>query len=98
MAHADSFRINIAIESMHRLTSRILDINNAFQNTNVTNHERVCVIPPPYYLDWFERSHLNVPLNRDYVPFCLQCMNWIQGTNPSGRQWNTLLDALVTIL
>ena len=32
------------------------------------------------------------------VHFFLQCMNLIQGTNPSGRQWNRLLDAVVTIL
>ena len=25
-------------------------------------------------------------------------MNGIQGTNPAGRQWNRLLDAVVTIL
>ena len=80
MAHDDSFIINIAIASMHRLTARILDVSNAFQNTNVPIHERVCVIPPPYYLDWFEIFHPNVPLNLDDGPFCLQCMNVIQGT------------------
>ena len=58
----------------------------------------VCVCPPPYYLDWFERSYLNVPLNLDDGPFCLQCMNGIQGTKPAGRQWNRLFDAVVTIL
>ena len=96
--HTDSFRINIAIACMHRLTARILDINNAFQNTNVPIHERVCVSPPPCYLDWFEISYPNVPLNRDDGTFCLQCMNVIQGTKPDGRQWNRLLDAVVTIL
>ena len=83
---------------MHRLTAIILDVSNAFQNTNVPIHERVCVSPPPYYLDWFERYYPNVPLNRDNSPFCLQCMNGIQGENPAGRQWNILLDAVVTIL
>ena len=61
-------------------------------------HERVCVSTPPYYLDWFKRSYPNVPLNRDDGPICLQCMNAIQVTKPSGRQWNQLLDAVVTIL
>ena len=64
---------------MHILTARILDVSNAFQNTNVPIHERVCVSPPPYYLDWFKRSYLNVTLNRDDGPFFLQCMNGIQG-------------------
>ena len=41
VAHADSFRINIAIASMHRLTARILDVSNEFQNTNVPIHEIV---------------------------------------------------------
>ena len=83
---------------MHRLTARILNVSNAFQNTNIHIHERVCASPPPYYIDWFERSYLNVPLNRYDGPFCIQCMNGIQGTKPAGRQLNILLDAVVTIL
>ena len=54
VAHAESFRINVSIEDMHRLTAVILDVSNAFQNTNVLIHERVYVIPTPYYIDWFE--------------------------------------------
>ena len=53
VAHAESFRINIAIASMHIITTRILDVSNAFKNKNITIHERVCVSTPPYYLDWF---------------------------------------------
>ena len=98
MSNADSFRIKIAIASMHRLTARILDVSNAFQNTNVPIHEWFCVSPPPYYLDWFERSYPTVPLNRHDGPFCLQCINGIQVTNPAGRQWNRLFDAVVTII
>ena len=63
VAHANLFRINIAIADMHRITDRFLDISNAFKNTNVPINERVCVSPPPYYLDWFERSYPNVNLN-----------------------------------
>ena len=64
---------------MNILTARILDVNNSFQNKNVPTNERVCVSPPPYYLDWFEISYPRVPINRYYGPFCLQCMNVIQG-------------------
>ena len=63
VAHADSFRVNIYIAYMHRLTARILDVSNTFQNTNVPIHERFCVSPPRYYLYWSERSYPNVPLN-----------------------------------
>ena len=63
MAHADSFRININIMDIHKLTARILDVSDAFQNKTFLVHERVCVSPPPYYLDWFETSYPNVPLN-----------------------------------
>ena len=63
MAHAESFRINISIVAMHRLTAGILDFSNAFHNTNVPIHEIVCVSPPPYYIDLFEVSYPNVPLN-----------------------------------
>ena len=83
---------------MHRLTVSILDVSNLFHNTNVSIHERVCVSPPPYYIDWFERYYPNVNLNRNDGIFFLQYMNGIQGTNTSGIQWNRLLDAVVTIL
>ena len=84
MAHADSLRINIDIEDMHRLTARILDVSNLFHNTNVLIHERVCVSTLPYYLDWHERSYPNVTINKDDGTFLLQCMNGIQVTNPAG--------------
>ena len=61
VAHADSFIINIAVTVMQRLTVSILDVSNAFQNTNVTIHKIVCVSPPPYYRDWFEISYPNFP-------------------------------------
>ena len=83
---------------MNRLTGRTLDVSNEFQNKNITIHERFCVITPPYYLDCFEISYPNVPLNWDKVPFFLKFMNGIQGTKPAGRQWNQLLDAVVTII
>ena len=58
----------------------------------------MCVNPPPYYLKRFEISYPDVSLNFDDVPFCLQCMNRIQGTKPAGRQWNRLLHEVVTII
>ena len=98
MAHADSFRINIAIAYMDGLNVSIFDVSNAIQNTNVPIHLIVCVSPPPYYLDWFEISYPNVSLNQDDGPFFLQCTNGIQGTKPAGRQWDILLDAVVKII
>ena len=64
---------------MHRLTTMVLDVSDAFQNKNVPIHERLYVSPPPYYLDRFEISYPNVPLNRDDSPFFPQCINVIQG-------------------
>ena len=83
---------------MHRLTAIISDLSNAFQNKNISINERVCVSPPPYYLDWFKISYPNFPLNRYDGPFFLQRMNGIHGTKPARRKWNRLLDAVVTIL
>ena len=83
---------------MHRITARILDVSNTFQNANFPIHEIVCVSPPPYYLDWFEISYLNVPLNLDGDQFRLRHMNEIQGTNIERRQWNKILNALLTLL
>ena len=53
VAYADSFRINIAIIFMRRLTTRTLYVRNEFQNTDVPINERGCVGPPNYYLYWF---------------------------------------------
>ena len=73
---------------MHRLTASILYVINAFNNTNVPIHERVCVNPPPYFLEWFEIYYPNIPLNRDGGPFCIQFMNGVQGGKPAGGKSN----------
>ena len=98
VAHSDSSRIKIDIEGMHRITARILDVSNVFQNTNVPIHERFCISAPPYYLDWFERSYPNVTLNQDDGTFFSQRMNVIQGKKKSGIQWNRHLDAVVIVI
>ena len=54
VSYSDFFRINIAIAAMHRLTARILDVSNEFQNKNVPISDRLCASPPTYFLDWFE--------------------------------------------
>ena len=68
MENADSFRINIAIEAVHLLTDRVY-VGNAFQNTNTPINEIVCVIQPPYYIDWFEISYPILPFNIEMVHF-----------------------------
>ena len=83
---------------MHRLIARILDVSNAFQNKQFPIHEILCVNPPPCYLDWFEIYYPKVHLNMCEGPSFLQCMNVLQGTKPSGRQCNRLLDAVVKII
>ena len=98
MSHADSFIIKISISYMHRLTASIVYVSNPFQYTNVLIYERVCVSSPLYYLDFFERSYPNVPLNWYKYQFCLKYVDVIQVTNLDVRQWNRLLDAVVKIL
>ena len=88
VTHSDSFRTNIFIATIHRLTTRIWDVIN----------EIVCVIPTPYYLECLEKHYPNVSINRDDGSFCIQCMNGIQGTKPSRRKWNRILDAVVTMM
>ena len=63
---------------MHRLSAIVLDVSNALQNGNFTIHERVFVIPPPYYLVLFEKSYPIINLDKYYDKFCLKCMNGIQ--------------------
>ena len=47
----------------YRLTNKILDVSNAFQNKMFSVYERVFVSPRTYYLDYFEIYYLNGPLN-----------------------------------
>ena len=63
MAHADSFRINISVAAMHRLTKRTLYVINAVQNINVTINEIFFVITTPYFMEWFEKHHPIIPIN-----------------------------------
>ena len=98
MANNNSFRINIAITAIHKLTDRILDVGNAFQNTIFSIYKILYVITPPYYLEWFEKYHPNVPLNQYYGSFPPQCMNINQVTKIDGQQCNRILDAVVTIV
>ena len=85
MTYADYYRINIDIATMYRLNDMLLTVDNSSHNTNVTINERVCFSTPPYYLDWFEKYHPNVPLNRYDGPFCPQCTNGIQGIKTAGK-------------
>ena len=80
---------------MNIITFIFLYASNAFQNMNVPIHEKVCVIPPAYYLDLFENPYHSININRDDGPFYLQCMNRIQGTKPSGRYCKRLIDVMV---
>ena len=82
---------------MHRLTSSILDMSNAFQNTNDPIHEMGCFSSQHYYLDWFEKSYRNIPFNQDGGQFFLQYMHVTEITKPSGWKLNRLFDAVVTI-
>ena len=60
VALVDSFKINITIAAIHRLAYIVLDISNAFQNKYVPIHYIVCVGPPPYYLDCFDKYYPSV--------------------------------------
>ena len=75
---------------MHGLTASILGVSNVFQNKTFPIHERVFVSPPPYYIDYFERSYPNAPLNRDSGPFSLKFAHVTQRTKADGQQWNIL--------
>ena len=83
---------------MHIFTSRILDVSNAFKSRNVIIHDRLCVSLRAYYVYCFEKFYPNFPLNQDDGPFCLKCVNGVQGKNPAGRQCNRPLDLVVIVL
>ena len=49
-------------------------------------------------MEWFDKNHNIIPINRHDIRFCLQYMNGRQGTKQSGIQWNILLEAVVTVM
>lgn len=77
------------------MQTTVLDVKNAFQNTNVPACKHMHISLPPYYLEWFRKVYPNVPVNPEDGPFCLQVMNSIQGTKPAGRQWYKTVDAML---
>ena len=85
------------ISAIHIITVITLYVSNSFQNTNVPIHEKNCVGPPHYYLDWLKKNYPYVPLNKDDGKISLQGMNGIKVKNPKGLQYNGLLDAMVTV-
>ena len=82
----------------YRLTNKILDVSNAFQNKMFSVYERVFVSPRTYYLDYFEIYYLNGPLNWYGDPFCFKWMNLIQVKKTEKQEWNRLLDEVITII
>ena len=69
VVHAYYFIINIDVADMHRLTDRILDVSYDFQNKNAPINEKLCVSRPTHYMDRFEKSYPNVPLNQYDITF-----------------------------
>ena len=47
---------------MHRLIAKILDASNSFRNKNGPILNISCVIPPTYYLEFFEKLYPSIPL------------------------------------
>ena len=71
-----------------------MDVINAFKNTNVKIYEIVCVIPPPYDLDWFKKSYPSIPFNRYDRKCFMGFLNGIQVTKLPGIHRNILLDTV----
>ena len=57
VAHYESFRINISFADMHRITAMILGVINYSQNKIFPIHKRVCVSPPPHYLEFLKKYY-----------------------------------------
>ena len=51
VAHYDYLIINMTITDIHRLTARIWDVSNDFQNKYFPIIEIVCFNLPPYNMD-----------------------------------------------
>ena len=57
VANDEYLRINITITNIYRLTARIWDVSNDFQNKHFCINEKVCFSLPPYNMDWFEQYY-----------------------------------------
>jgi hypothetical protein len=91
---ACSIHIVVAITAGHNMTIAIADVKNAFQNAMLPVGQQAHLTMPPYYLQWFRRKYPMVtiePLAAKADKYCLQSINAIQGTKPTGNQWNKIL-------
>lgn len=87
----------ICVAAALSLTGYIIDIDNAFQNTPryPTNDTRPLFITcPPLYLPWFKQRFPQYRFNpnKQYV---LQCYMNMQGMRTAGRDFHTLLTAVL---
>ena len=64
VSHYDYLRINITITYILRITARIWNVSNDFQNKHSPINEILCVSIPPYNMNYFEQ----------YLPYFL--LNW----------------------
>ena len=92
--------IIIDISSTEVLILFLLDISNAFQNTILPNPaERVCIILPYLFMDWYNIKCPKHPLaSINQKGLYIQSIKSIQETKPAEKYWYDLLKSILITL
>ena len=95
-----SLFIIAALASAEGLILFVLDISNAFQNTILPNPaERVCIILPYLFMDWYNIKCPKHPLaSINQKGLYIQAIKSIQETKPAEKYWYDLLKSILITL
>ena len=90
---------SVCVAAAFGLTAYIIDVDNAFQNTRRypdENTKPLFITCPPLYFPWFKQQFRHLfridPTVQSYI---LQCIMNIQGMRTVGRNFHTLLTAVL---
>ena len=88
-----------AIADTYHLAIGIADVTNAFQNSPKASYEKEIIDCPPHYLSWSKLQFPTIwiePLPDDH--YVMEICPRMQGTKYAGRQWNTILNLVLSSL
>ena len=91
-------RFTVAVSAFYSLWLSVADIVNCFQNTMRNLDDKIYMKLPPYYLEWFELRHPNIPLPQTKEKLILRLFNVCQGSVDVGMQWNALFNKVISKL
>lgn len=89
---------SICVAAASGLTAYIIDVDNAFQNTPRypdENTKPLFITCPPLYLPWFKQRFPHFQIDSQVQSYVLQCFMNMQGMRTAGRDFHSLLTAVL---